>query len=126
MRGDEVGIFSKVSEWQPLFLLKVKIKQNPGCPNNEYIYNAIFKHIHQNIWAFLKSKNYIDQWLWKYCCIFRTDRAKWGVGEQVWFIVNLFWGSEGRCNPRKAWLLLLSFKGTLMLIWKSPCMFVFI
>ena len=30
-------------------LLKMKIKQNPGCPKKEY--NAIFKHIHQNIRA---------------------------------------------------------------------------
>ena len=29
-----------------LFLLKIKIKQNPSCPNKEY--NGICKQIHQN------------------------------------------------------------------------------
>ena len=33
MEGDEGGMFSKAPDWKPLFLLKIKIKQNPGCPN---------------------------------------------------------------------------------------------
>ena len=51
VEGDEGGIFEKSSRLKPFpyFLLKIKIKQNPGCPNKEY--NAIFKHIHQNIRA---------------------------------------------------------------------------
>ena len=90
-------------------LLKIKIRQNPGCPNKEY--NAIFDHIHQNIRAYPRStKFWIDQWLWKYCCIFRTVRAKEGVSEHVWFVLKLFGGSEGWCYPRKIWLFLLSFK----------------
>ena len=40
------------------FLLKMKIKQNSGCPNNEY--NAVFKHIHQNIGAYPRSKKNLD------------------------------------------------------------------
>ena len=39
-----VGIFSKAPDWISLFLFKIKIKQNPNCPNKEY--NAIFEHIH--------------------------------------------------------------------------------
>ena len=35
-------------------LLKVKIEQSSGCPNKEY--NAIFKHINQNIRAYPRSK----------------------------------------------------------------------
>ena len=31
MEGDEGGIFSKASDGRPLFLLKIKIKQNPSC-----------------------------------------------------------------------------------------------
>ena len=33
MKGDEGDIFSKAPEWKTLFLLKMKIKQNLGCPN---------------------------------------------------------------------------------------------
>ena len=35
MKGDEGDIFSKAPEWKTLFLLKMKIKQNLGCPNKE-------------------------------------------------------------------------------------------
>ena len=35
MEGDEVGIFSKVSDRESLLLLKIKIKQNLGCPNKD-------------------------------------------------------------------------------------------
>ena len=35
MKGNEGGIFSKAPEWRTLFLLKMKIKQNPDCPNKE-------------------------------------------------------------------------------------------
>ena len=44
MEGTERGIFSKASDWKSLFLPKIKIKQNSGCPNKEY--NGILKHIH--------------------------------------------------------------------------------
>ena len=47
MKVDEGGIFSEAPDWKTLFLLKIKIKQNPGCPiKNE---NVVFKHFHQNI-----------------------------------------------------------------------------
>ena len=39
-----------------LFLLKVKIKQNPRYLNKKY--NAIFEHIHLNIRAYPRSKKY--------------------------------------------------------------------
>ena len=35
MKGDEGGIFSKAPAWKTLLLLKMKIKQNLGCPNKE-------------------------------------------------------------------------------------------
>ena len=36
MEGNEVGIFVRAPDWMPLFLLKIKIKQNLGCLNKEY------------------------------------------------------------------------------------------
>ena len=36
MEGDERSIFSKALDWKPLFLKKIQIKKNPGCPNKEY------------------------------------------------------------------------------------------
>ena len=59
----EGGIFSKVPDWTPLVLFKIKIKQNPGCARKEY--NVIFKLIHQNIRAYPRSKkraliNYLE------------------------------------------------------------------
>ena len=56
MEGNEVNIFSKAPDRIPLFLLKTKIKQNPGCPNKEY--NAIFKHIHLISGPIPKVKKY--------------------------------------------------------------------
>ena len=54
MKGNEGGISSKFLDWKSLlFLLKIKIKQNPGCPNKEY--NVVFKHFHQNIKAYSRS-----------------------------------------------------------------------
>ena len=41
-------------------LLKIKIKQNSGCPNKEH--NAIFKRIHQNIRAYQKSVRKTVDW----------------------------------------------------------------
>ena len=74
-------------------------------------YNAIFQHIHQNIRVYPSSKKIcIDQWLWKYYCIFGVVRAKESVSEQVWFAPDTFSSSEGWRHPRKIWLFLLSFK----------------
>ena len=68
MEGDEAGIFCGAPDWKSLFLLKIKIKQNPSCQIKEY--NAIFKHIHQNIMAYHISKKIcIDQRFEKYYCI---------------------------------------------------------
>ena len=43
MKGDKGGIFSKAPDSKPLFMPKMKIKWNAGCPNQEY--NGIFEHI---------------------------------------------------------------------------------
>ena len=83
MKGDEGGIFSNFPDRKPLFLLKIKVKQNPGCPNKEY--NIVF---------------YIDQLLVKYCIltgIWTTRR----VGEQVWFFPNTSGRSRGSHDTRK-------------------------
>ena len=50
----EGGIFSKAPDWQPLFLLKMKLKRNPDCPNQEC--NSILKHIYQNIRTYPRKK----------------------------------------------------------------------
>ena len=94
MEGTEVGIFIKASAWIHLFLLKIKIQQNASYPRKEH--NTIFKHIHQNIRAYPRSKKIcIDQWLWKYYCLSRRVRAKRDVGEQVWFVPNTCAGLRG-------------------------------
>ena len=46
-------IFSVKLQTEQL-LLKIKIKQNPGCLNKEY--NAIFEYIHLEIKAYPRSK----------------------------------------------------------------------
>ena len=46
--------FSVMLQTENLFLFKIKIKQNPGCQNKEY--NTIFKHIHQSIRGYSRSK----------------------------------------------------------------------
>ena len=72
MEGSEGDIFRKAPDWKPLFLLKIKIKQNPGCPNKEY--NSIFEHIHENIRVYPRSEKFcIGQLLGKYHCILGTD-----------------------------------------------------
>ena len=35
MEGNEGGIFSKAPDIKSLLLLKIKIRQNPGCPNKK-------------------------------------------------------------------------------------------
>ena len=46
--------FSATFQTRNLFLCKLKIKKNPGCPNKDY--NAICKYIHQNIRTYSGSK----------------------------------------------------------------------
>ena len=85
MEGDEGGILSKLSNEKPLFLLKVKIKQNPGSPNKEY--NTIFKRIHPIIRAYSRIKKIcIDRWFWNLYYILGRLRTKRGVGELVFQI----------------------------------------
>ena len=47
MERDEGGISSKAP--------RIKIKQNPDCPNKEY--NVIFKNFHQNIRTYRRKNN---------------------------------------------------------------------
>ena len=109
MKGNEGGIFIKAPNWMSLFLLKIKIKQNPGYPDKEY--NVIFKHIHQNNRVYYRNKKiFMDQWLWKCYYLFRRVRAKWDVCKQVRFVPNTFGGVGDQCHLKKIWLLLLSLK----------------
>ena len=50
MKGEEGGNFSKAPDQKPLFLFKIKIKQNPACQSKEY--NLASKHCRQNISAY--------------------------------------------------------------------------
>ena len=64
MGGDQGDSFSKAPDWKPLFLLKMKIKQNPASPNKKY--NEIFKYIHEDVRIYPRNKKIcIDQWLEK-------------------------------------------------------------
>ena len=72
-------------------MLKIKVKQNPECPNKKY--NAIFKHIYDNIRTYYGSKKICsDQQLGKYFLLGRT-RAK--QGEQVLFVSDTVEGLGG-------------------------------
>ena len=94
MERDEVGIFGKVPDWKPSLLLKIKIKQNPGYPNKD-----VFNHIHQNIRAYPKSKKsaliHDDENIVAYS---EQSKQSEGVGKQVRFVLNLFWGSGDWCT----------------------------
>ena len=81
MEEDEGGILSKVLESKPLFLLKRKIKYNPGCPYQEY--NAIFKHMDQNIRSIPEVKNCIVQWLGGYHYV---EKSNQGVDKYMRFV----------------------------------------
>ena len=74
------------------FLLKIEIKQNPGCPNKEY--NSIFEHINHITRAYPRSKKKIciDRWLWKYYCVLEESEQRWTnviCSKHIWGI----WGS---------------------------------
>ena len=69
------GIFSKALDWQPYFLFQLNILKNPSCPNKRY--NAIFKHIHDNVRVYSwTKKTCIDQWLRKKCILGRTQARR--------------------------------------------------
>ena len=54
-------LHSKFPDWKPFLLFKIKIKQSPGCPNQDH--NVGFKHFYQNIRAYQRSKKIcIGQW----------------------------------------------------------------
>ena len=110
MEGDEGGIFSKGTDWKSLslfFLLKIKIKQNPGWPNKEY--NSIFENINHITRAYPRSKKKKSALIDDYENII----AYWknpGKGEQMWFVPNTFGESEGRYHLQEILIFLLSLK----------------
>ena len=86
MKKHEGGIFNKASDWKRLFLLNIKTKKNPGCPNKEY--NLVIKHFHRNIRVYQEVKKIcMNQWLEK-CCILGRISTKRRIGEQIWFVPN--------------------------------------
>ena len=86
---------------EPLFLLKIKIKQKPDCLNKEY--NAIFEHIHLNIRAYPRSKKYTLINNYENIIAYSEESEQSGsVGEQVRrFLPNTSGKSEGQCHLRK-------------------------
>ena len=90
------SISSKVPDRKSLFLVDIKIKQNPGCPNKQY--NVVFKHFRQNIRAYPKiKKNLYWQWLGK-CCILGRIWAKW---DKSLVSPKYSWGVGGSRNSKK-------------------------
>ena len=105
MKRVELVFFSKVPDGKPLFLLKIKIKQNPGCTNK-----GILKHVHQNIRAYPKiKKSALINDYENIAAHSEQSKQSEGVFEQVRFFLNLFLGSESWCHRRKMWLFLPSF-----------------
>ena len=108
------GIFWQGSRQKNLFLLKIKIKQNPGCSNKEH--NAIFEQLHQNIRPYPGNKKIcIDQWLGKSYCMLGRIWGKWDVGllcsNKVLFVPNTVVWTGGKCSTREFLQFLLSFNG---------------
>ena len=96
----EALLEGKTPDWKPLFLLKMKIKQNPGRRNKAY--NAIFEHIHQIIRACPRSKKFcIDQWLWKYYCILGKNPSKARCRQTHVVCSKYIWGVRGSVPYQK-------------------------
>ena len=113
MEGDVVCIFGKGPDWKALFLFKMKIKQNPVYPNKEY--NAIFKHIYQNIRVSqniseVKKPALIYAILGNCYCIFESIRPKRDIRGQVRFVPNTFERYGGNATPGRFCNILPSFK----------------
>ena len=103
MKGDEGGVFNNAPDWKPLLLLKIKIKQYPGCPVR--IIMLSFNTFIRTLRGISDVKKICtDQWLGK------GDWAKRGVGKYVGFVLNTVWESEGTCNARKIFQFFLFLK----------------
>ena len=91
MKRDEGGIFSKAPDWKTLFLLKIKIKQNPGCQNKEWKCSL----------QTLSSEYEGLSWFWKYCILERiwAKRAnKFGLSQIQLGILLLVKTTGKFCN----------------------------
>ena len=93
------------------FCFKIKIKQTQAAQIRNI--HVVFKHIHQNIRAYPRSKkmtnDLIGQWLGKYC-ILGWNWAKRGAAKQVWFVPNTVRQSGVSRNTRKILQFFPSFK----------------
>ena len=93
------------------FCFKIKIKQTQAAQIRNI--HVVFKHIHQNIRAYPRSKkmtnDLIGQWLGKYC-ILGWNWAKRGASKQVWFVPNTVRRSGVGHNARKMLQFFPSFK----------------
>ena len=91
-----------------MFLLKIKIKQNPGCPNKGY--NAILKHIPQNIRAYTRSKKteLINDWeniaYWEKSEKSKALTKKFGLFQIQWQSETM-WQSETAGQSETIYLL---------------------
>ena len=109
MEGDEGDIFSKAPVCKLFLLLKIKIKQNPGCQNKEY--NATFEHIYRIIMAYPTIKKvFIDQWLWKCYCISGEIAVKQVVSNKCGLFQIHLGNLRVGATARNILLALLSFK----------------
>ena len=105
-----IFISTQLSKMHGTIRIKIRIEQNPDCPNKEY--NVIFKHFHQNIRAYPRSKKKcVDQWrkyymillyklIGKYFTLARI-RAKRCHRKEVWFVPNTVGGFGGSRDPKK-------------------------
>ena len=82
-----------------LLLLKIKIKQNPECPNKEYIIQSLNTFIRIS-GLNLEVKSCIDQWLEKYCILRRIPAIR-GVGKYFRIVPNKVESFGGSRNPQE-------------------------
>ena len=63
MKGDVGGIFSNAADWKTLFLLKIKIKQNPAAQiKNE---NVVFSNTFIRIWGLIWTNDWENTAYWE-------------------------------------------------------------
>ena len=63
MERDKGEIFTRATDCKPLFLLKIKVKQNLDCPNKEY--NSFFEHLHHILRANSRKESSLKE-LWNF------------------------------------------------------------
>ena len=90
--------FSVKLQVENLLLLKIKIKQNPECPNKEYIIQSLSTFIRISGLNLEVKKSCIDQWLEKYCILRRTPAIR-SVGKYFRIVPNKVESFGGEPKP---------------------------